>query len=363
MSNRVPKGPSGRVETDTSLRVERAKTDSELDARFGNLEDDADALVRVGRERADVALNDARQKEDETIPATAQSAERLDAERSREDAEIDEERKADDASVDDDRMRRHLALARLLASEREDTDARLMMERIRADASLIARDDFLAIVSHDLRTLLGGIALSANVLQRQAKEAALPKSLHHAQCIQRMTAQMTRLIGDLLDVASIEAGKVLIITGRHDAALLVRDAADAFESAVSAKEITFTADTPKEPLPADFDAERILQVLSNLLGNALKFTAKGGRIALRVEAHGDDVWFSVADSGEGISPDKLAAIFERFTQGRSNDRRGLGLGLFIAKHIVESHGGKIWVESKVGEGSTFFFSLPAAHPA
>jgi signal transduction histidine kinase len=360
MSNEDTKGPSERFHTDTSLRVERAKTDSELGARLGNIEDDADAAVRVGRERADSALDDARQREDASIRADGPSAQRLDAERNREDAAIDEERKADDASLDDERMRRHLALARLLASEREDTDARLLTERLRADASLTARDDFLAIVSHDLRSLLGGIALSASLLQRQAKDdAALSKTTRHTQGIQRMTVQMTRLIGDLLDVASIEAGKVLVMTGRHDAALLVRDAADAFESVVSAKDIAFTVDAPKESLPTDFDPERILQVLSNLLGNALKFTSKGGRITLRVEARGNDVCFSVTDTGEGISADKLQMIFERFSQGRSNDRRGLGLGLFIAKHIIEAHGGKIWVESRPGHGSTFFFTLPA----
>jgi signal transduction histidine kinase len=361
IANGDTKGLPERVDTDKSLRVERAKTDSELDARLENIENDADAVVQIARDRADSALSEARRCEDKKLPVGGSSTDSLDAERTRQDDAIDEERKADDAGLDGERMRRHLALARLLASEREDTDARLLTERLRADASLMARNDFLAIVSHDLRTLLGGIALSAGLLQKQAADdAALSKTTRHTQGIQRMTVQMTRLIGDLLDVASIEAGRVLIMTGRHDASSLVRDAADAFESAVSAKEISFTANAPAVPLAADFDPERILQVLSNLLTNALKFTPKGGRITLQVKSRGNDVCFSVADTGEGISPDKLESIFERFSQGRSGDRRGLGLGLFIARHIVDGHGGRIWVESTLGQGSTFFFTLPAA---
>lgn len=361
MTSGETRGPRERVETDQSLRVERAKTDSELGARLGNIEEDADALVRVARGRADSALNEARQRQDQTVPAGGVTAERLDAERTREDDAIDEERKADDVTLDGERMRRHLALVRLLASEREDTDARLLTERVRADASLIARNDFLALVSHDLRTLLGGIALATGVLEMQAKDdAALAKTTRYTQTIQRMTVQMTRLIGDLLDVASIEAGKVIIMTAPNDAGVLVRDAAEAFEGAVAAKEIVFAADVPTEPLPADYDPERILQVLSNLLSNALKFTPKGGRITLGVGLRDNEVCFSVTDTGEGISADNFQTIFERFAQGRSNDRRGLGLGLFIARHIVNAHGGRIWVESTPGKGTTFCFTLPAS---
>ena len=98
--------------------------------------------------------------------------------------------------------------------------------------------------------------------------------------------------------------------------------------------------------------------MTNLVGNALKFTAKGGRITVRVERRGDDVCFAVEDTGEGIPTDRLEKIFDRFFQSHGSDRRGLGLGLFIAKSLVEAHGGRIWAESVLGRGTTFFFTLP-----
>jgi signal transduction histidine kinase len=108
----------------------------------------------------------------------------------------------------------------------------------------------------------------------------------------------------------------------------------------------------------DVDHERIFQVLTNLVGNALKFTRRGGTVAINVNALEDSVQFSVADTGEGIRPDVVAKMFNRFVQADVADRRGLGLGLFISKSIIEAHGGRIWVESTVGKGSTFYFTLP-----
>jgi signal transduction histidine kinase len=133
---------------------------------------------------------------------------------------------------------------------------------------------------------------------------------------------------------------------------------EAFQLAASAQGIQFTCECGTDSLVAEFDHERILQVLTNLVGNALKFTGKGGRIALRVERRGDDVCFSVEDTGEGIPSDQLEKIFGRFFQSHGGDRRGLGLGLFIAMSLVQVHGGRIWAESTLGRGSTFFFTLP-----
>jgi signal transduction histidine kinase len=107
-----------------------------------------------------------------------------------------------------------------------------------------------------------------------------------------------------------------------------------------------------------FDAARIFQVLANLLSNALKFTPPNGHIVVRLERIDDEIRFGVQDTGAGIGPDKLEQIFERFQQLEPNDRRGVGLGLYISKSIVQGHGGRIWVESEVGEGSTFYFALP-----
>ena len=110
--------------------------------------------------------------------------------------------------------------------------------------------------------------------------------------------------------------------------------------------------------PAAFDPARILQVLTNLLTNALKFTPVHGQIVVRLERSGDEIRFGVRDTGVGIPPDQLEAVFVRFLQVTANDRRGLGLGLYISKAIVQGHGGRIWAESKIGEGSTFCFTLP-----
>ena len=111
------------------------------------------------------------------------------------------------------------------------------------------------------------------------------------------------------------------------------------------------------------DHERIFQVLANLLSNALKFTDRHGTISVRVESEGSEARFSVADTGAGIAGDHLESIFERFWQVSQGDRRGLGLGLFISKGIVEAHGGRIWTESELGKGSTFFFTVPGAVPS
>jgi signal transduction histidine kinase len=133
-----------------------------------------------------------------------------------------------------------------------------------------------------------------------------------------------------------------------------------FRPLASVKNISVASDVRAGSLLARYDHERILQVLANLVGNAIKFTGEGGRIDLIVEATGDDVRFAVQDSGAGIAPDKLNVIFERFWQVADQRRSGLGLGLFISKCIVEAHGGRIWAESHPGAGSTFYFTLPAA---
>jgi signal transduction histidine kinase len=146
----------------------------------------------------------------------------------------------------------------------------------------------------------------------------------------------------------------------EDAIRLVRETVEAFQPSASAKGIALESQVAKDSLLARFDHECILQVLANLVSNAIKFTPEGGRISIRVEPAGEEVRFSVADSGPGISEENLERIFERFWQVSASDKRGLGLGLFISRCIVEAHGGRIWVESKTGEGSTFRFTLPGA---
>jgi signal transduction histidine kinase len=169
---------------------------------------------------------------------------------------------------------------------------------------------------------------------------------------------MTRLVSDLLDIARFEGGDFRVAREEHDAAAVVKEAIDTFIPLAAARDLRLDADLPAGPVHAWFDHHRVLQVLSNLLRNAVHFTPPGGTITVKVarEAHGCRI--SVADTGIGIPASQQARIFDRFQQLRSADRRGLGLGLYIAKRIVDAHGGRIWVESQPGVGSTFSFTLP-----
>ncbi len=173
---------------------------------------------------------------------------------------------------------------------------------------------------------------------------------------------MNRLIGDLVDVVSIEGGRFAIAPASYDAKALIREVVETFRPTASAKGISLNA-TTEGSLLVRLDHERIFQVLTNLLSNAIKFTDQHGTISVRVAPVGSEVRFSVADTGAGIAADQLESIFERFWQVSQGDRRGLGLGLFISRCIVEAHGGRIWTESEVGKGSTFFFVLPGSAPS
>ena len=169
---------------------------------------------------------------------------------------------------------------------------------------------------------------------------------------------MNRLIGDLIDVASIDAGKLAVVPAMADGAALVREAVDTWAAPSAAKSIKLAIAPASGDTAATLDRERILQVLGNLITNAAKFSPRGSSVTCGVEHVADAVRFYVRDEGVGIPGDKLERIFERFWQVGRNDRRGLGLGLYISRCIVEAHGGRIWAESTPDVGSTFFFTLP-----
>ena len=171
---------------------------------------------------------------------------------------------------------------------------------------------------------------------------------------------MRRLVGDLVDVASIEAGMLAVTRAAGDPADVVTEAVETFQAEASGSGISLTAEIAPGVPSVPFDAARILQVLCNLLSNAFKFTPAQGSIVVRLDHVEDDVVFCVSDTGEGIPDDKLETVFDRFVQLTKNDRRGVGLGLFISKSIVQGHSGRIWVESEEGLGSTFCVRLPAA---
>jgi signal transduction histidine kinase len=216
-----------------------------------------------------------------------------------------------------------------------------------------ARDEALAIVAHDLRNPLNTIVLQAQVLRRSAPPelgAARPyESLHRA------AKRMDRLIQDLLDVTRLEAGERLSVTREVvDTASLVAEAIEQQEAALGGRHVDVA--TTGEPSFVWGDRARLLQVFDNLLGNATKFSR--GRITVGATPRDGEVLFWVADDGEGIAKDALPHVFDRFWQVRKADRRGAGLGLSIVKGIVDAHGGRVWAESEVALGTTFYFTLP-----
>jgi signal transduction histidine kinase len=364
MTTKDKKPQPERGNTDESLHREREKTDRKYADRQAVIESESDAAVQKSRELADESLRAAREKSDARLARSetpAQARERMSRERAQEDAALHAERAAADTQLRDERAARMRALAALLHLEREETDTRLLLERVRADEGLATRDQFLGMVSHDLRSLLGGIALHAASLKRNAADdEAGRKTRQGLEKIERFTARMNRLIGDLLDVASLEEGRIRISPTLQDATATARESVEAFQPLAAARGLSLDLEIRGPSLMATFDQERVLQVLANLLSNAIKFTPAGGRISLRVESVGPDVRFSVEDTGSGIPSHQLEAVFERFWQARSEDWRGLGLGLYISKGIVEAHGGRIWAESQLGKGSTFSLTLPGA---
>jgi len=209
---------------------------------------------------------------------------------------------------------------------------------------------------------LGGLVMSAsNVLNVECRdEAAKTVITREGQRIHRYAARMNRLVGDLLDVVSIEAGRLAVVPQHEDATELLRETVDAFQSAAAAKKISLRTEVKAGTLLARYDHERILQVLANLVGNAIKFTPEGGRLDLFAESTGDEIRFGVRDTGPGIPSDRLLVVFDRYWQRTQGLHGGLGLGLYIARCIVEAHRGRIWAESAPGDGSTFYFTLPAA---
>jgi signal transduction histidine kinase len=178
------------------------------------------------------------------------------------------------------------------------------------------------------------------------------------------TEWMNRLIADLLDVSSIEAGRLSVERGEHAVGPLIEQAVSMLQRVAEEKAITVETRLPDVLPGCECDDQRVVQVLTNLIGNAVKFADRGGRVVVSAVPSGDEVLVSVADNGPGIPAADLPHVFTRFYRSRRTARtKGTGLGLAIAEGIVRAHGGRIWVESTVGEGSTFHFTLPRSSAA
>jgi len=232
-------------------------------------------------------------------------------------------------------------------------NARLYQHATRATRT---RDELIAAVSHDLKNPLATMVMTAELLARS--EAPDEKRRRWVESLRRSADAMKHLIEDLLDIARIEAGRLTIEEQRCAVGPLLAEALDLMQPLAQQKRLRIERRVPGREVYLRCDRPRILRVLSNLIGNSIKFTSEGGAITIRAELADREVRFSVTDTGSGIAADEVPHIFERFWQARKTARLGAGLGLAIAKGIVEAHTGRIWAQSEVGKGSTFFFTLP-----
>jgi signal transduction histidine kinase len=231
---------------------------------------------------------------------------------------------------------------------------------LREQRAVRARDDLVAVVSHDLKNPLNVIHMQTALLPKLAGSGDDESSRRlqaSTQRIRRAVDHMNTLIHDLLDLARIEAGRFTVHCRSEDVADMIAEALIILRPLAEQKRLTLEERlSPATSVLAD--RERFFQVLSNVIGNAIKFTPEGGRITVRTEPCGSELCVEIADTGAGIPGDQLAHVFNRYWQAPRGQREGSGLGLYIAKGIVEAHGGKMWVEAAPGSGACFKFTLP-----
>lgn len=229
-------------------------------------------------------------------------------------------------------------------------------KRRRAELLVQVREDVLGVVAHDLRNPLNLILMTTELLAHEGLPAERRNEM--LGIATRATKQMNRMIDDLLDHVRLQAGKLSLDIEEVSVGAIMRQAEETFRPLAERRHLHFEIATQDGAI-VRADPKRVSQIIGNLIGNAIKFTPEEGSVKLRAIPDDKQVVFQVIDDGPGIAPDHMSHLFDNFWQARKSDQRGVGLGLAIAKELVEAHGGKIWVESEVGHGSTFSFSLPA----
>ncbi len=383
-----------RTKTDKSLTAERKRTNESIEEARKETELRTDRIVSEERLEADKTTSTGRSEADihrEIERDTSKhfdakidlkkSADRLLNERRAADGAVEKERSQVDAAIKDERKLKNTIAKTLLKNERSQTDQNLQEERMRTDTearqvkgqlvseienhsktkvSLTTRDEFLAIVSHDLRNPIGAVSSAAEILLEDSSYKKMESSEIEKwlEIIQRNSNTALRLIGDLLEMESIANGKFQLKLKPQSINKIIQESIESFVRSRSAKKVQLTAVPATFSRDISFDHDRILQVLSNLVGNAIKFTPEGGAIEIAAKLTKDEMQVSIRDNGPGIPVDKKDFIFGRFSQLGSQDRKGLGLGLYVSKLLIEAHNGRIWVESEIGKGSTFFFTIP-----
>ncbi len=263
------------------------------------------------------------------------------------------------------RARRGPAAGRRGGDQRDKRELRvnptaLLLDELTSHASsdtlLAQRDRMIAVFGHDLRGLLNALTVNAELFLRREGEAAVES----AKNVRLAVGRMDQLITSLLDYVRLRANKLAVVPQTLDAAELLREAVEIFQPLARVKSLSLTLAITDSPLWARADHGRIFQVLSNLLSNAIKFSSVKGSISVQATTSGRDLQVAVRDAGPGIPERDLDRVFDGFCQLQESDARGLGLGLYISRAIIEAHGGKIWATSQPGAGSTFHFTVPGS---
>lgn len=383
-----------RGRTDRSLRAERLATDRFASDSGRATQRKADSARRSEREAADRDLSRGRKSTDAArargsrkrasreVEAERRVAARfLTRERHLADEALARQRRHADSTLARERKELRETERKLIDRERLRTDRHLGEERGHTDeafqaaelrlalaktghekavAALELRDEFLAILSHDLRSPLNVIAINAaRVGQRVPEGEGASQIRGLCSQIEASVKRVGHMVDDLLDAEHMALGNLRLPRKLGDLREVVRESVALMEPVLSAQEMSLQAALPDSPVAVAFDHDRILQVFLNLLGNAIKFTPRGGKIWLGMETDDGSVRVTVSDTGPGVPIEQRRRIFRRFTQG-TRDKGGTGLGLYIAQRIIEAHAGKIGVEPRSGMGSTFFFVLPRA---
>ena len=219
------------------------------------------------------------------------------------------------------------------------------------------RLDFYSIVAHDVRSPLSAMLLRAEMLVQGTRGELPPTVVTDLRKIQGGIHSLMRMINDFLDLAQFEGSSYRLNEQELDFGWVIECTIDELRPLADARKIALAHTLPDQPVTLWGDSRRLAQVVNNLVDNAIKFTEPGGRVAVAVERHGQDVMVRVEDSGTGIAPDELPTLWDRYVRGRTS-APGTGLGLLIVREIVEAHGGAVGVESEVDKGSTFWFRLP-----
>jgi signal transduction histidine kinase len=224
------------------------------------------------------------------------------------------------------------------------------------------KDEFVSIVSHDLRSPLTNILLFSDMCLMRNFGELTEKQKEAVQSIQKATQHLTKLINNLLDLAKIEAGKIELHKFKGKIGDAVRESINAMQFNAHEKKIDIRLNLPEAEPEINADWLKIFQVMNNLIGNAIKFTHEGGSVTINVIYSQDGAEVSVADTGQGIAEDDIPLIFDKYKQVKSKatkGEKGFGLGLAIAKNLIDLHDGRIWVESALGKGTAFYFTIPA----